>query len=420
MNRFWYSVILYLAFPLLIIYLAIRAIKSPDYRNRWSERFGLKPLHNTDVLIHTASMGETIAALPLIRKILESKPDIKVTVTTTSPTGSAEVVKALGNQVQHSYLPVDIAWCVQRFLKQLQPATIIILETELWPNLLHFANKSNINVLLANARLSEKSALNYQKWPKLTADIMSSIDCIAVQTQAEQDRFISLGLPAENIQVTGSLKFDVSIKNELIAMGQGLRKAWSKDNAPVWIAASVHPGEFEAILNAHQQLLETHPNALLIMVPRHPEKFEQAATAIKQHHLVMSRRSLDQAVTADTQVLLGDTMGELVMFCTAADQAFIGGSLIDHGGQNPLEAAAVGLGLVMGDSRYNFTDICLLLSQSGAMTTCNDASSLATALAEAFDEPERLQRRQQQAKAIVAANKGAVDKQFALFEALNI
>ena len=418
MNRFWYSVILYLAFPLLIIYLAIRAIKSPDYRGRWRERFGLMALHKTDVLIHTASMGETIAALPLIRKILASNPDIKVTVTTTSPTGSAEVIKAFGSQVQHTYLPVDIAFCVKRFLRQLQPQKIIILETELWPNLLHFAEKSKIKVMLANARLSEKSAQKYQKWPKLTADIMNSIDCVAVQTEAERERFISLGLAAEKIQVTGSLKFDVAIKASLFEKGQGLRNSWDKDNAPVWIAASAHPGEFEAILTAHQLLLQKHSNALLIMVPRHPEKFDEAAKVIAQHNLVMSRRSLNEVVNAQTQVLLGDTMGELVMFCTAADQAFIGGSLIEHGGQNPLEAAAVGLGLIMGDSRYNFTDICQLLSDVKAMTACDDGTSLAAALTDGFDNTELLKHKQQQAKAVVEANKGAVDKQFSLFTQL--
>ncbi len=418
MNRFWYSVLLYLAFPLLVIYLLIRAVKSPDYRGRWRERFGLTALRQTDVLIHTASMGETVAALPLIRKILASEPDIKLTVTTTSPTGSAAVVKAFGNQVQHTYLPVDIAFCVRRFLRRLQPEKIVILETELWPNLLHFAQKSHVKIMLANARLSEKSANKYRKWPALTSGIMNALDCVAVQTLAERRRFISLGLPENNIRVTGSLKFDISIKDELLKQGRSLRKDWNKQRAPVWIAASAHPGEFDAIIEAHRLLLRRHADALLILVPRHPEKFSDAAKRITQRQLLMSRRSLNETVSAKTQVLLGDTTGELVMFCAAADQAFIGGSLIGHGGQNPLEAAAAGLGLVMGPSRYNFTDICQLLTEGGAMAECAGGVSLAGVLSGSFDDVTELKRRQQRAKTIVSDNKGAADRQFALFKAL--
>ncbi len=416
MNRFWYSLILYLAFPLLIIYLAIRAIKSPDYRSRWSERFALATVKKTDVLIHTASVGETIAALPLIRKIIAATPDINVTITTTSPTGSAEVIKAFGDRVQHIYLPVDISVCVKRFLRQLQPSKILILETELWPNLLHFAKVMGIEVMLTNARLSAKSAASYQKWPKLTSEIMATLDKVAVQTQIEQQRFIELGLTKDIIEVTGSLKFDVNVEASLLEKGKALRHEWNKQGVPVWIAGSVHPGEFEQVINAHKSLLQQHPNSLLIMVPRHPEKFEECAHKIEQSGLLMSRRSKNEIVDVQTQVLLGDTMGELMLFYSAADQAFIGGSLIEHGGQNPLEAAAIGLGLIMGCSRYNFTDICQLLEDAGAMASCHDGDSLAAILDNTFSQQDILQQRQAQAKAVVMANRGAVDKQYRLFK----
>ncbi|RYV03664.1 3-deoxy-D-manno-octulosonic acid transferase [Shewanella sp. OPT22] len=415
MNRFWYSAMLYLAFPLIILYLIIRAVKSPDYRVRWKERFGFASLKATDVLVHTASMGETIAALPLIRKILASAPDIKVTITTTSPTGSAQVIKAFGDKVQHVYLPVDVSYCVKRFLGQLQPKKVVILETELWPNLLHFAKQCGAKTFISNARLSEKSAANYQKWPKLTKSILSSIDIIAVQTEAEQQRFIELGFDASNIHVSGSLKFDVTVSEELIERGQKLRAEWQKLGAPVWIAGSVHPGEFAQVLEAHQQLLVHHPDALLIMVPRHPEKFELAAEKIQSSGLVMSRRSTGDHVDANTQVLLGDTMGEMMLFFATADQAYIGGSMIEHGGQNPLEAAAVGLALVMGESRYNFTDICQLLTDSGAMVKCSDDKTLSLHLNDGFTDPQLLKQRQKQAQSVVLANKGAVEKQFTMF-----
>lgn len=226
MNRTLYSALLYLLSPLLILYLAIRAIKSPDYRGRWGERFGLSTLSRADLLIHSVSMGETLAAIPLIKQIQAAYPELSITITTTSPTGSAEVIKAFAGSVQHCYLPFDLPLCVARFLSQLQPKQIIIMETELWPNLIHQAKRRGIRLMLANARLSEKSANQYRGRPKLSLPMLRSLDLIAAQSPQAAQRFIDLGVEAEPVKVTGSLKFDLTIAPDLLEKAKELRKTW--------------------------------------------------------------------------------------------------------------------------------------------------------------------------------------------------
>ncbi|MGB0893121.1 MAG: lipid IV(A) 3-deoxy-D-manno-octulosonic acid transferase [Parashewanella sp.] len=418
MNRFWYSILLYFLSPLLLIYLAIRAFKSADYRGRWAERFGLTKLTATPLLFHTASMGETLAAIPLIKSIMERHPQLAITITTTSPTGSAEVIKAFGDKVQHCYLPFDLSFSVKRFLNQVKPQCCVILETELWPNLLHFCYRKSIDIVLANARLSEKSALKYQQWPQLIKPMLNQLSQVSVQTEVERKRFIELGLPAEKLHVFGSLKYDISISSGVINEGLRLRANWERKNHPVWVAGSVHPTEFDSIILAHRSLLKHYPEALLIMVPRHPEQFNVAADKIKVAELTMARRSLGQSVNLSTQVLLGDTMGELRQFYAIADQAFIGGSFNQTGGQNPLEPAAVGLALMMGNSFENFEDICQQLIKVEALTIVEDGDALAQALRSNIDSQQQMQHKQQAAKQLIEENRGSVQRQVALLEKL--
>ncbi len=400
------------------MYLAVRAIKHSGYRHRWSERFGMTELRPTQLLIHTASMGETLAAVPLIRTILARNPNFTVTITSSSPTGSSEVLKAFGDKVQHCYLPVDLPICIKRFIKQVRPAYCIILETELWPNLLHYAHRQGTKVMLANARLSSKSAEKYHKWQNLVNPMLNCLTLVAVQTETEASRFIALGLDKIKISTCGSLKFDVTISDQLITKGQEIRQSWGKDHAPVWVAGSVHPGEFEAVIDAHLELIKVVPDALLIMVPRHPEKFDAAAQLLASKKVKFVRRSNGQTVTGTTQVLLGDTMGELLQFYAVGDQAYVGGSLIEHGGQNPIEAAAIGLKLLMGPSQYNFTDICGLLRDAHALDVVNDSNELAQVLINDVSHPQALEVQQQSAMVVVQNNQGAVSRQYAVFEAL--
>ncbi|MPY25312.1 lipid IV(A) 3-deoxy-D-manno-octulosonic acid transferase [Shewanella sp. YLB-07] len=418
MNRFIYSALLYLLLPLLVIYLAIRAMKSADYRGRWGERFGLTSLKQSDLLIHCVSMGETLAAVPLIKAIQQAFPQLTITVTTTSPTGSAEVVKAFGDSVQHCYLPFDISVCVRRFLKQVAPKSCIIMETELWPNLLHQASNSGIKLMLANARLSDKSAEKYRKQATLTLPMLQSLDRIAAQSKLAAARFIDLGVKPENISVCGSLKFDLSISADKIAQAKALRLAWQKDDSPIWVAGSVHPGEFDAILNAHRQVLADKPDALLIMVPRHPEQFNAAAGKIAGAGFNLARRSLNEPLQPNTQVLLGDTMGELLTFYGAADQAFVGGTLIDNGGHNPLEPAALGLPVFVGPQHWDFAEITGLLQDAGALKVIASDSELAGELLNKFNDQSAYEAASEAGHKVVAANRGALKQQFELAKQL--
>ncbi|MCE9680435.1 lipid IV(A) 3-deoxy-D-manno-octulosonic acid transferase [Shewanella sp. AS1] len=414
MNRTLYSALLYLLLPLLLLYLTFRALKSADYRHRWGERFGLTALKQTDLLIHSVSMGETLAAIPLIKQLMAQYPKLSITVTTTSPTGSAEVVKALGDTVQHCYLPFDLPWSIKRFLKQIQPRHCIIMETELWPNLVHQAKKHGVQLMLANARLSEKSAQQYSKWPKLTTPMLRSLDGIAAQSAQAAERFIALGVAPEKVQVCGSLKFDLTIDQTHIDKAMALRSDWQRKEIPVWVAGSVHPGEFEAIIAAHQNLLIRYPEALLVMVPRHPEQFELAASRIKAAGLSLARRSRKEQVDLSTQVMLGDTMGELLSFYGAADQAFVGGSLIVHGGHNPLEPAALGLPVYMGPNYRDFAEIAQMLRDAGALALVSSADDLSFHLTEKFDDKAAYLVAREAGLKVVEANRGALTKQLAM------
>ncbi|MCU8083949.1 MULTISPECIES: lipid IV(A) 3-deoxy-D-manno-octulosonic acid transferase [unclassified Shewanella] len=418
MNRFLYSTILYLLSPLLIVYLAFRAIKSPDYRGRWGERFGLTRLKSTDVLVHSVSMGETLAAIPLIRLIMQSHPELSITVTTTSPTGSAEVRKAFGDSVQHCYLPFDLPWCVRRFLRQVSPKSCIIMETELWPNLVALAAKRGVRLMLANARLSAKSAAQYAKRPKLSRPMLQRLDVIAVQTRVEAQRFIELGVSQDRVTVCGSLKFDLSITPERLANAKQLRQAWGRETSPIWVAGSVHPGEFDAMLTAHKQLLAQWPDALLIIAPRHPEQFSAVAEFVASQGFESVRRSGNFPVAATTQVLVGDTMGELLTFYGAADQAFVGGTLINNGGHNPLEPVAMGVPVMVGPNHWDFAQITQMLADAGGLRVVASADELAANLIEYFAKPELRQQAVNAGLAVVEANRGALQQQYLLAQSL--
>ena len=414
MNRFLYSALLYLLLPLLILYLAFRAFKSSDYRTRWGERFGLIKLKQSELLIHCVSMGETLAAIPLINSMLQAYPSMSITVTTTSPTGSAEVIKAFGDSVQHCYLPFDLPICVNRFVKQLAPKCCIIMETELWPNLVHQASKFGVKLMLANARLSQKSAEQYQKRISLSRPMLRSLDMIAAQSDQAVERFIDLGVSPNQIKVCGSLKFDLNIPADKMAQAKRLRQQWRDNSEPVWVAGSVHSGEFEAILLAHKCLLDSKPDALLVMVPRHSEQFNLAAEKILASGLNLARRSQQDEVSVDTQVLLGDTMGELLTFYGAADQAFVGGTLIDNGGHNPLEPAAFGVPVCVGPKHWDFAEITGLLNAAGALKVISTAEELADELMAKFNDHAAYQAASQACLSVVDTNKGALKQQFEL------
>ena len=409
--RTFYSALWYLLLPFLFLRLWLRGRQAPAYRQRWKERmaWGYRPgtLKNS-LWVHAVSVGETLAAVPMIERLLADYPDTPLLVTTTTPTGSERVKALFGDRVTHVYCPWEVPTALNRFLRAFDPKTVIVLETELWPNLCAAVKRHGAKLMLMNGRLSEKSYRGYSKFPRLVRPMMARFDALAVQTPVERERYVALGAWPERVHAIGSVKFDMSLDDTVRQAAGDLRAAIGE--RPVWIAASTHPGEDEPVLAAHKALLETAPQTLLVLVPRHPERFDSVAQLVRQQGLGLARRSKQEAIAADTQVYLADTMGELLMLFGVADVAFVGGSLVPVGGHNLLEPAGWGKPVLTGPHLHNFTAISNLLDDAGALTLVDNADALAIALQGLFRHPERRQSQGQAAAAVVDANRGALEK----------
>ena len=412
MNRLLYTLLLHLALPLIALRLALRARKAPAYVRRIHERFalGLPPMKPGGIWVHAVSVGESIAAAPMIRALQANYPELPITVTCMTPTGSERIQALFGDSVQHCYLPYDLPWAAARFINRVQPRLAVVMETELWPNHIHQCAKRGIPVALANARLSERSARGYARFGKLTAPMLAELSLIAVQTQAEAERFLDLGARPECVEVTGSIKFDLKIDAELLQRADALRQQWQATTRPIWIAASTHAGEDEIILAAHHQLLKSRPDALLILVPRHPERFNTVHELCISQGLTTRRRSTAEAVQTSDQVLLGDTMGELLFLYALADIAFVGGSLVANGGHNLLEPAALGKPVLSGPHLFNFLEIAAQLREAGALNEVENAGQLADKVAALLNEPSEMQRMSQAGLSVLKANQGALQR----------
>ncbi|WFS19379.1 lipid IV(A) 3-deoxy-D-manno-octulosonic acid transferase [Pseudomonas sp. 905_Psudmo1] len=412
MNRLLYTLLLHLALPLIALRLALRARKAPAYARRINERFslGLPTMKPGGIWVHAVSVGESIAAAPMIRALQAHYPDLPITVTCMTPTGSERIQALFGASVQHCYLPYDLPWAAARFLDRVQPRLAVVMETELWPNHIHQCAKRGIPVALANARLSERSARGYARFGKLTAPMLGELSLIAVQTQTEAQRFLDLGARPGCVEVTGSIKFDLKIDAELLQRADALRQQWQATTRPVWIAASTHAGEDEIVLAAHRQLLKTQPDALLILVPRHPERFNSVHELCISERLTTRRRSTAEAVQASDQVLLGDTMGELLFLYALADIAFVGGSLVANGGHNLLEPAALGKPVLSGPHLFNFLEIAAQLREAGVLSEVENAMQLADKVAALLNEPSEMQRMSQAGLSVLKANQGALER----------
>ena len=406
--RALYTFLLYLVFPLVLLRLLWRSIKAPAYRERWLERLGLftPPGAWGGLWIHAVSVGEVQAVLPLIRQLLADNPGLPITVTTTTPTGSARVVEQLGEQVFHVYFPYDLPLALTGFIRRVRPRVLLMVETEIWPNLLHCCRRHGVYTLLANARLSARSAQRYARLGRFTRDTFAHIDCIAAQTEADAARFRALGVAADRVFVTGSIKFDIRIPASLEEQVEVLRREWG--GRPVWVAGSTHEGEDELVLQAHHQVLSSFPNALLILVPRHPERFERVAGLCKREHLKLARRSRHGSYGTQTQVYLGDTMGELPVVIGSADVAFIGGSLVPTGGHNMLEAAAQGVAVCFGPHVFNFAAISELLVAEGAARRVGDEVELAQQVIAWFRDASARAEAGENGRRVVRQNRGAL------------
>ncbi|WP_236195599.1 lipid IV(A) 3-deoxy-D-manno-octulosonic acid transferase [Pseudomonas glycinae] len=414
MNRTLYTALFYLGLPLVAIRLWLRSRKAPAYAKRIGERFscGMPALQPGGIWVHAVSVGESIAAAPMIRALLQRYPQLPITVTCMTPTGSERILAMFANEprIQHCYLPYDLPCAAARFLDRVQPKLAVIMETELWPNHIHQCAKRGIPVALANGRLSERSAKGYGRFSKLTAPMLAKMSLFAVQTEAEAQRFRDLGARPETVEVTGSIKFDLTIDPQLLQRAHELRGQWQALERPVWIAASTHEGEDEVVLNAHRRLLANHPDALLILVPRHPERFNSVFELCQREGFATVRRSTGASVDAQTSVLLGDTMGELLFLYALADSAFVGGSLVANGGHNLLEPAALAKPVISGPHLFNFLDIAAQLRSAGALAEVDDAEGLATEVQRLFELPRDAQRMADAGLSVMRRNQGALQR----------
>lgn len=413
-----YVWLLRLLLPLALLRLAWRGLRNRDYWRRWGERLGWAPrLHGGDagvIWLHAVSVGETRASEPLVRALLARYPDHTLLVTTTTPTGSAQVRRSFGERVAHAYFPFDLPGAVARFLTRTRPTLLIVMETEWWPSLFHACRARGIPIAIVNLRLSPRAAARYARFAKLTRATLTQATLFAVQGEADAARVLALGAPRARVHVTGNLKFDFAPPPELAARAQALRASFGA--RPVWIAASTHAGEDEAVLAAHAQLRQAFADLLLILVPRHPERFVGVARLAQAAGFRIAQRSEQGAIAGDVAVLVGDTMGELVLLLASADCAFVGGSLVASGGHNILEPMAVGVPAVVGPHMFNFADIDALAREAGYCERVHDAHELAAAVGRLLREPALRQERVRRGADLLARNRGAVDRTLALLE----
>ena len=408
----------YLAVPLILAHLLWRSIHNRAYLQRWRERFGLcERVDDCElcIWIHAVSVGEVQAAIPVVKRLQEHYPDATVVVTTTTPTGYERVKLAFGTSVIHAYMPYDLPGAVNRFLDRVRPAIAIVFETELWPNLFHHCRRRSIGLLIVNARLSARSAAGYARLGGLARELLSNVSAFAVQSEDDAARLVALGAPRERMSVTGSVKFDIRLPASLFEQAQALRRAWGVERS-VWIAASTHEGEDEHVLDAFELVRGEFPDTLLVLGPRHPERFEKVIALCRGREFLTAHRSNSPVSFEDVDVLVGDTMGELPLFYAAADVAFVGGSLVPIGGHNMLEPAALGVPIVFGPHIFNFADIGRKLVEAHAGMQIESAQALAEQVNIYLSDANLRHATGQKARDFVERNGGAGDRVLVLVE----
>ena len=403
-----YSLLFRLALPFVLLQLWWSGRGNPGLRSHWRQRLGyLQAPPQPVIWVHAVSVGETIAAAPLVNALLRHYPEQPILMTAMTATGATRARALFGERVHVAFSPYDTPGAVSRFLDRARPVALVILETELWPNMVCLTRARDIPVMLVNARLSERSARGYRRIGGLVRPMLASLDWIAAQAEDDARRFISIGAAPRTVTVTGSIKFDVEIDSALRLAAASLRTTLGATR-PIWIAASTHDGEDSQVLAAHRAVLAQHPEALLILVPRHPERFAQVAAEVTAAGFRLARRSAGEEALA-AEVYLGDTMGELLLLYGAADVAFVAGSLIERGGHNPLEPAAWALPVVTGPQVFNFEVIYDALQAGNGLVRVADDDGLARAVLSLLADLQLREQTGRNALAIVAANRGALE-----------
>jgi len=419
-----YTLLLYLALPFATLIVGWRGLRTRDYWRGGAARFGLGAARaGGGIWVHAVSVGEVQVAAILIAALREREPGREITLTCATPTGRARA-RALLPGLEVRYAPYDLPGCVRRCLARLRPRLLIVIETELWPNLLAEASRARVPVLIASARISARSAKIYQRLPGLMRTALAANVWVGAQTVADLERFAAIGVAPQRLMLSGNVKFDRTLPADIYERGALLRACYAAGR-PVWVAGSTHPAEELIVLRAHRQLRASEPRALLILAPRHPARFAAAAAAIAAQGFDCVRRSSigsdpRAAAVLDSghQVLLLDSLGELLDFYAAADIAFVGGSLVPIGGHNLLEPAALGLPVLAGPQQFNSPDIAQVLAQQGGLITVHDADDLAAALAGLFGDADRRALKGEAARLATDAHRGALGKLLRLIDTL--
>ena len=414
-----YLLLSYLAAPLVALVLLWKGFSNRAYWERFEERFGFgrSRLDSPGIWVHAVSVGEVVAASSLIRELRARHPDLPIVVTTVTPTGAARVRDLFGDDVTHSYAPYDIPGSVRRFFARMQPRLAIIMETELWPNLYAECGRLGVPLVLANARISPRSVERYRRFRGLFRQALSHGIVIGAQSERDAERFRSLGADPARVHVMGNLKADVGFPADVPGKGADFRVRHCPGR-PSWVAASTHEGEEAWVLDAHETICREVPGTLLLLVPRHPERFRAVAELLERRGVAFSRRSAGQYPRETDQVYLVDTLGELPMFYAAADVAFVGGSLVPIGGHNVLEPAALARPVIAGPHNFNAQDLADLLQEADALEVVQDPEGLATAVCALLVDDELRERRGTLAREAVAANGGALLRLIGLVEPL--
>lgn len=410
--RVAYTLLWWLAMPLMFLYLRWRGRKQPEYRRHWRERLGWAPVlpPGPTVWLHAVSVGETRAAVPLVKAIRQRRPDVTILFSHTTPTGRATAAELFGADIRQTYLPYDAPGPVRRFLDRTRPGVAIIMETEIWPNLYAACRKRGIPAYLVNARLSEKSARGYGRFSRLVRPALAGLSGLAAQTRADADRLAGLG--AQSPVVVGNLKFDVGAPPDCSERAQVMKNMFA--DRFVFLLASTREGEEQLLLDACLEL--GIPNLLLVLVPRHPQRFDEVAAMLESRGVEFARRSLGDTVTREVEVFLGDSMGEMAAYYLAADVAFVGGSLLPLGGQNLIEAADMGCPVVIGPHTWNFLDAADQAVACGAALRVQDVEELARTVERLYQHPEQRQAMAEAGRQFSQANRGATDKVMAMLE----
>ncbi len=415
--RILYSSLFYLLLPFIFLRLLWRGIKAPAYRKRWHERlaFYSKSTNPGVVWFHAVSVGEAESVFQLVKCYQNIHPNDTVLITATTPTGSARVKDVMGEKVEHVFLPYDTPDAISRFINHFRPKIGVIMETEIWPNLFHHCGKNKIPLLIVNARLSENSERGYQKLHSFFSRILANVNVISTQSNTDKNRFVRIGANPEKVVTTGNIKFDLEIPADLIEKGKKIKKNIF-NGRQVWIIASTHKNEEQHFLNIYKRIKRDYPSLLLLIVPRHPERFNEVAKLCEANQLKIVRRSHKKDCSANTDVYLADTMGELKMLYAAADVAFVGGSMVPVGGHNVLEPAVIGVPVMFGPYMANFKEISKGLLSLHAAVQCNNPKEIEKNLVKLIGENTFRQKMTEQAKKFVQANSGATQKNLQLIE----